>query len=76
MWGGGLWMLVGPMIMLLFIAAAAIVIVAVVRSASGHPRHAPGPSGDGAKDILRERFARGEIDQQEFEERMRVLDKR
>ena len=32
-----------------------------------------GGSSDAAADILRERYARGEIDRQEFEERRRVL---
>ena len=32
------------------------------------------PAADGALDILRERFARGEIDRAEFDERRRVLE--
>lgn len=42
---------------------------------SGHPEQAArqsGQSGD-AFDILRERYARGEIDEQEFNERKKVL---
>lgn len=39
----------------------------------------PGPhqqAGDSARAILRQRFARGEIDEAEFRERMRLLDER
>lgn len=75
MWHGGPWMLAGPLMMIVFIAAAAAVVVLVVRwlGGSGHGT-APHPSPDRAPlDILRERFARGEIDKDEFEERRRVL---
>jgi putative membrane protein len=54
-----------------------VVIALVVRwiGGAGHssPPGAAGPSGREALDILRERFARGEIDAAEFEERKRLL---
>jgi putative membrane protein len=74
MWGGGWWMFMGPLMMLLFIVAIIAVVVLLVRWLAG-PRHG-GAGMPGARtpiDILRERFARGEIDKEEFEERRRIL---
>ena len=66
-WGGygpAHWMVVGPVMMLLFLAACAAVVYLVMRS---------GARGGHAMEILEERYARGEIDQAEFEERRRLL---
>ena len=57
------WMFVGPVMMLLFLAACMSIGYLVMRAVR--------PSR--AIDILRERFARGEIDEREFEERRRIL---
>ena len=78
MWDGGWhgWFF-GPLMMLLFFAALVAVVVLVVRGLGGlhsGPHHGQmGPAGRTPLDILRERFARGEIDKEEFEERRRVL---
>ena len=66
-WGYGPapWMVVGPVMMMLFIAACAAVASLVMRSSQ--------PRGGHAMEILEERYARGEIDQAEFEERRRLL---
>ena len=75
MWNGGGWMFFGPLMMIVVIAAVVAVVVLMVRWLGG-PGYgtAPHPSpGRPALDILRERFARGEIDKEEFEERRRVL---
>jgi len=71
-WGG--WFF-GPVMMILFIAVAVAVIVLLVRwlGGPGHGGVHHGPPGKTPVDILRERFARGEIDKEEFEERKRVL---
>ena len=74
MWSGGLSMIFGPLMMIVFIGAIVIVVVLLIRWLSGAPI---GPTaaktGNAPVDILNERFARGEIDQKEFEERKKLL---
>jgi putative membrane protein len=78
MWGGGWYgMIFGPLFMILVLAVVIGAAVFIVRSLGGPwqgaaPAHYP-PPGRTALDILKERFARGEIDKNEFEERRRVL---
>jgi putative membrane protein len=57
----------GPVMMLIFLAVCIAVVYLVMRGA-GH-----GLRGGQALGILKERFARGEIDQAEFEQRRRIL---
>jgi len=79
MWWGGGWyaMILGPLFMILFLAVLIAVVVLLVRWIGGpwHGTIPPHPPLQGRTplDILKERFARGEIDKQEFEERRRVL---
>ena len=61
-WAGPLWMVAG---VLLVLGVILVVIWAIQRGG--------GWSGDDAMRILRERFARGEIDVAQFEERRRVV---
>ncbi len=73
-WGG---MIFGPIMMIVFIAVAVVVVVLLVRWLGG-PGHGGGgalhsPPGKTPLDILKERFAKGEIDKEEFEERRHVL---
>jgi len=79
MWDGGWhgWVF-GPLMMLAFFVLAVVVVVLVVRWLTGHD--GSGSGGGGAPgggrtplDILEERYARGEIDKDEFEERRRTL---
>lgn len=76
MWDGG-WgwghMIFGSVMMIAFWGGIILLVVLAVRWLSATGGHAPGPGGRSAVDILRERFARGEIDKAEFEERRRVL---
>ena len=77
MWSGGWhgWFL-GPIMMIVFIAVAVAVVVFLVRWLVGtghgaaHHAHAAVRT---PLEILKERFAKGEIDTEEFEERRRVL---
>ena len=68
-------MLFGSIMMVLFWGGIILVIVLVVRSiGSGSAGGAGAPSvGKAPLDILNERFARGEIDKEEFEERKKLL---
>ncbi len=73
-WGGWLVMLLG---MALWLVAAGVIVWAVVRALAG-PRAGdrgipPPPRADDPEEILRSRFARGEIDAEELEQRLAVL---
>jgi putative membrane protein len=68
-------MVFGPIIMIAVLATTVIVVVLLVRWLSGTsylppPHHRPEKT---PLDILKERFARGEIEKQEFEEKKRFL---
>jgi putative membrane protein len=73
-WGMGWWIF--PVIMLLMIAGCIAMILHIHRS-GGAGRHRPDSSwGDptrSALQILNERFARGEIRREEYEERKRAI---
>jgi putative membrane protein len=78
-WSGGWYMMFGPLFMILGLAVAIAVAAVIVRGFGGAwqwtpppPSH-PMPPARTALDILKERYARGEIDKAEFEERRRVL---
>jgi putative membrane protein len=78
MWWDGGWsgMFLGPLFMIVVLAVVIAIAVLVVRWISGPwqgaPLHQPQPSPT-PLDILKERFARGEIDKNEYDERRRVL---
>lgn len=67
-WGWGF----GPLFMVLFWGLVVIGIVALVQYLLRGPGNAP--RGKNALDILKERYARGEIDKDEFERKKRDLE--
>ncbi len=74
MWGSGWgWMFLGPLMMIAVVAAIVAVVVVLVRWLGGGYAGAGGRQRTSALDILEERFARGEIDREEFDERKRAL---
>ncbi|NNG05650.1 MAG: SHOCT domain-containing protein [Inquilinus sp.] len=72
MWGGG-WVgwIVGPLMMIVFVGIVVAVVLALMRGFGGGWAH--GVTRSDPLDILKERYAKGEIDQAEYEERRRVL---
>lgn len=62
----GPWMLFGPVMMLAFFAVCVVVVYFVMRGS--------GPQRGRPVEILKERFARGEIGEAEFQERRRLLE--
>lgn len=77
-WGGGQW-IVAIAMMALFWAVIAALVIAVLHSGRG-PRHdqytTNRSSTDEAERILHERFARGEIDADEYTRRHDLLKER
>lgn len=78
MWGGnyhgGYEMLLGPIFIILILVGIVAGIIYVLRHTSGNiTGQMAGQRGDTALDTLKDRFARGEIDAAEFEERRKLL---
>jgi len=71
-WGGG-WGLLGVVHMVLWWALIVLGIVVLVKWLIGGSRAETTERGDRAIDILKERYARGEINKEEFEQRKRDL---
>lgn len=73
-WGWGPWLMMFP-VMLIFWGAVAWVIVVAIRHSggTGHGSSTIANARPDALQILDERFARGEIDAQEYRERRDAL---
>jgi putative membrane protein len=72
-WGWGAWLTMGVM-MVVFWGLASAGIVLLVRYLGSRQGEAAADGGRGsAEEILAERFARGEIDQDEYTRRRQVL---
>src|SRR5215472_3845809 len=81
MWDGGYRMMIfGPFFMMLVLAVVIVVVFLLVRWLGG-PWHGTTPSHQASSDqtalnILKERFARGEINKDEYEEKRRLISQR
>lgn len=73
--GGGMWLM--PIFGIIFLVLVILAIMALwrfIRGGAAGPQNAGhGAQADRSLEILRERFARGEIDEEEFEARKRAL---
>lgn len=69
-WGGGFWMFGG---LLLVIGVIVLIVWAVTRVSRDGRTSNQDPSRPTPNEILRERFARGEITDQEFEQAKKAL---
>ena len=73
-WWGSEWIFLGPLTMIICVASVVGLAVLLVRWFGGSGQSIDRQSaGKTALDILRERFARGEIEKEEFDERRRTL---
>lgn len=68
-WDGGFWFGHGLFGLLVWV----VVIAALVALVMGLIRAGRGATGRSARDILKERYARGEIDQAEYERKLEDL---
>ena len=77
MWNGGWWygMFFGPILMVIFFGIVIAALVILVRRLGGSTTNTELsiPSIRDPLKILSERFSRGEIDKDEYEERRRIL---
>lgn len=69
---GWLWMIIPLLFWGTFLALIAWIVVRIFPNQRGN-YPAQGPRGDSAEDILRQRFARGEINSDEYERTLSVL---
>jgi uncharacterized membrane protein len=76
MWGGGGWWVIGALVMVVCIFMMGRMIMG--HGGSGHGTHSDfeDQSNRSASDILAERFARGEMSEEEFEHQRRVIEHR
>ncbi|NCP77119.1 SHOCT domain-containing protein [Candidatus Gracilibacteria bacterium] len=65
---GGSFTFLGPILMILFWIIVIVLIVYLVRAGHGGDYKQGGHGGKTALDILKERYAKGEITKKEFEE--------
>ena len=73
-WEGGYNMFFGPLFMILTLVAVIAAIALLVQWLGGGSwQGAQKPTGTAPLDILKARFARGEIDKKEFEDSRKVL---
>lgn len=70
---GGYGMFLGPLFMIVGLAVAIALALGLVRWLGGAQGPAATPPSKTALDMLKERFARGEIDKAEYEERRGIL---
>lgn len=71
--GAGWWFMV--LLMLVIAIAVVVAVVVLLRGSALAPRpSAPASRAPDPRAILQERFARGEIDEQDYRARMRALD--
>ncbi len=70
-WNDGSWVW-GIVMMVVMVGVVALVVWAIVRAGGQQPRE----QRQSALEILEDRFARAEIDEDEFERRRQVLQKR
>ena len=73
-WGWGGWVLMG-VVMMLFVVALIVAIVVAIRYLSTPAPRASRPSyaRPGPESVLADRFARGEIDEDEYRRRLSLL---
>jgi putative membrane protein len=65
--GPGHWMYYGPLFIVIFMGACMVMMYLMMRA------HIGGGRGDSSTQILKDRFARGEIDKAEYDDRKRTL---
>jgi len=74
MWGGGGWWVIGALVIVVCIFMMGRMMMG--HGGSGHDGHGDieDQGNRSARKILTERFARGEISEEEFEQRKKVLE--
>lgn len=68
-------MMFGPLMMIVFLVVVLLIVIPLLRGIGvlPHGQQASTPAAKMARDFLDERFARGEIDKVEYEEKRRLL---